>query len=366
MRTAVACILIVLVVVADAATQAGARPRTHLVAPGDTLYRIALRYGVTVGALVRANRLLAPPRIRIGQILTIPSSAREGRRRAAATGRPDIGDHPGIVRQYRVQRGDTLTAVARRHGTSVAALMEINGLRSDRIRAGQILLVPKSVPPASGVPVSPPSAGSAVVEAPPEIGAEVLAPRPLRVRRGPKSYHTTLAIAAQGTPLRVLAVNDRWTEVQLPGGDAGWVLIDDLRTVVPAVPEQRGASHGTDIVREAMRYLGTPYVWGGESSRGVDCSGFVYIVFSAQMPQLTRLSAADYFQMGILVDRTDLRPGDLVFFTTYAPGPSHVGIYSGDGRFIQASSGARRVVITPLDDPYYTARYLGARRLVGP
>jgi len=119
-------------------------------------------------------------------------------------------------------------------------------------------------------------------------------------------------------------------------------------------------------VREAMRYLGTPYVWGGESSRGVDCSGFVYVVFSGRMPQLARLRSFDYFEMGVSVDRADLQAGDLVFFTTYAPGPSHVGIYAGDGRFLHASSGARRVLATPLDDRYYAARYVGGRRLLNP
>jgi cell wall-associated NlpC family hydrolase len=266
-----------------------------------------------------------------------------------------------------VRPGETLYRIALRYGTTVAALMEINGLRSDRIFAGQVLRLPPAVPSRGApgaAPRSPRPAPTAVAS--PEIGAEIVAPHPLRVRRGPKTYHTTLAIVEQGASMRVLSIDEGWAQVELPGGDAGWVRADDLRAVPADAPPPPGVTRGGDIVREAMRYLGTPYVWGGESSRGVDCSGFVYVVFSGTLPQLSRLRSFDYFQMGTPVDRGDLRPGDLVFFTTYAPGPSHVGIYAGEGRFLHASSSARRVLATPLDDPYYAARYLGARRLVTP
>jgi cell wall-associated NlpC family hydrolase len=280
---------------------------------------------------------------------------------AAAQARADAGPRTHLVRP-----GDTLYRIAIRYGTTVAALMEINGLRSDRIRAGQVLRLP-SVLPARGAPPVPrsliPVPAVAVL---PEVGADIVAPRPLRVRRGPKTYYTTLAIVEGGTPLRVLDVETGWIQVEAPGSDAGWVRADDLRAAPAAAPPRPGAINGEDIVREAMRYLGTPYVWGGGSNRGVDCSGFVYVVFSGPMPQLTRRSSFDYFQMGTPVDRAGLRPGDLVFFTTYAPGPSHVGIYAGEGRFLHASSGARRVLATPLGDAYYAARYVGARRLITP
>ena len=70
------------------------------------------------------------------------------------------------------------------------------------------------------------------------------------------------------------------------------------------------------------------------------------------------------FEVGIPVSRNSLEPGDLVFFETYEPGPSHVGIYIGNDQFIHASSGAGHVTVTPLNKTYYRDRYLGARRIL--
>lgn len=111
----------------------------------------------------------------------------------------------------------------------------------------------------------------------------------------------------------------------------------------------------------AKQFLGMPYVWGASSEKAFDCSGFtVYIMkkFNVDLPR----RASEQFKAGIAVKKEDLQPGDLVFFTTYKPGPSHVGIYIGDNKFIHASSGSRKVTITDLNDKYYNTRYLGARR----
>lgn len=280
---------------------------------------------------------------------------------------------------YTVQRGDTLYSIARRHGTTVRAIVDANRLRSEAIAVGQQLVIPSAAPsrsarpapsvvapPASVQPLPAPSRPVAVVRPQLSVGAEFVVPRPLRVRRGPRTYHTTLALVAAETPLWILSEESGWYEVQLPNGDVGWVYEDDFSVGVPLDPDRPDLVRGQDIVREAMRYLGTPYVWGGESARGMDCSGFVYIVFASRVPGLARMRSFDYYQMGTPVERSAMMPGDLVFFTTYAPGPSHVGIYVGDGRFVHASSGARRVTVSSLDEPFYAGRYLGARRLVRP
>ena len=115
------------------------------------------------------------------------------------------------------------------------------------------------------------------------------------------------------------------------------------------------------VVEYAKQFLGKPYVWGASSGKAFDCSGFtVYIMkkFNVSLPR----TASGQINSGTKVGKDDLQAGDLVFFTTYKKGPSHVGIYIGGNKFIHASSGVDKVTITDLDSSYYKRRYLGARR----
>lgn len=128
-------------------------------------------------------------------------------------------------------------------------------------------------------------------------------------------------------------------------------------------PISRGSNYmSRRVMSTALSYLGTPYVFGGSSPSGFDCSGYVQYVFANAGISLPR-TADVQFDVGTPVDKSDLQPGDMVFFSTYEPGPSHVGIYIGDGNFIHASS-TGCVKITPLNKQYYIDAYLGARRVL--
>jgi cell wall-associated NlpC family hydrolase len=122
----------------------------------------------------------------------------------------------------------------------------------------------------------------------------------------------------------------------------------------------RTSSLAMSLTRNAMRFIGTPYVFGGTSPSGFDCSGYTQHVFAMLGINLPRTADAQFYaghpaKGGLVV-------GDLVFFQTYLPGPSHVGIYIGGGRFIHSSS--RGVGISALSESYWAARYLGAKRMV--
>jgi cell wall-associated NlpC family hydrolase len=119
-----------------------------------------------------------------------------------------------------------------------------------------------------------------------------------------------------------------------------------------------------DVVRFAKTFVGTPYRSGGTTHKGVDCSGLAYVVYREFDIRLPRTSL-DQSRAGAPVERSDIKPADLLFFKTWSRGPvSHVGIYIGNGRFIHASTGARAVRIDVLSDQYYKSRYAGARRLL--
>jgi peptidoglycan DL-endopeptidase CwlO len=114
------------------------------------------------------------------------------------------------------------------------------------------------------------------------------------------------------------------------------------------------------LTKSALRFLGIPYVFGGTSTAGFDCSGYVQHVFAMFGIHLPRTADAQFYA----ARRTHhLRPGDLVFFQTYLVGPSHVGIYLGHGRFVHASS--HGVMVSSLSDPYWANRFIGADNAIG-
>jgi cell wall-associated NlpC family hydrolase len=121
----------------------------------------------------------------------------------------------------------------------------------------------------------------------------------------------------------------------------------------------------TDLVlKTAKSFKGVPYVWGGQSPSGFDCSGFTHYVMLKNDIIIERTASNQYNNNGYWVAKSKLKPGDLVFFSTYKAGPSHVGIYIGNNQFIHASSGAGYVTISDLGKAYYTQRYLGSKRVI--
>lgn len=120
------------------------------------------------------------------------------------------------------------------------------------------------------------------------------------------------------------------------------------------------SGRGGMVVNTAKKYIGVPYVWGGTTASGFDCSGFIKSVYGMHGIDVRRLADEQYYG-GKKLKRSDLVVGDLVFFSTYEPGVSHVGIYVGDNKFIHASS-SRGVTIDSLDAEYYRNAYVGACR----
>jgi hypothetical protein len=119
----------------------------------------------------------------------------------------------------------------------------------------------------------------------------------------------------------------------------------------------------SELVVRALALVDAPYRYGGRTPTGFDCSGFVgYVVGESAGIALPRRSE-DIGRIGDSVDKTDLMAGDLVFFNTLGRRLSHVGIYIGDGNFVHAPARRGRVRVERMTDPYWVARYNGARRL---
>ena len=136
----------------------------------------------------------------------------------------------------------------------------------------------------------------------------------------------------------------------------------EVKPTVSAPPTKKEIKLGKKILKKAKSMVGVKYRFGGKTPRGgFDCSGFSYYTYNTFGIKLPRVSWEQY-KVGKRVNRADLLAGDLVFFTTYKKGPSHVGIYDGNGGFIHAPGKGKKVKHDKLKNSYYKKRYLGARR----
>ncbi|MDW8237001.1 MAG: C40 family peptidase [Aquificaceae bacterium] len=138
-----------------------------------------------------------------------------------------------------------------------------------------------------------------------------------------------------------------------------------MRVILSLIIAFGAFANNSDIVATALQFASrTTYGFGANSVDRMDCSAFVKRVFSLHGINLPRTSA-EQSRVGREVSLSELKPGDLLFFSTYRPGPSHVGIYIGNGKMVHSSSRGNGVIISDINESYWSSRYLFARRVDG-
>ena len=131
-----------------------------------------------------------------------------------------------------------------------------------------------------------------------------------------------------------------------------------------SVARQTVGEKATDMLTQAMGLLGVPYRRGGVSEdTGFDCSGFVRHLYEKSFGRLLPHRAAEQAKVTETIDRSELKPGDLVFFNTMKRAFSHVGIYVGDGKFIHAPRTGKAIRVDDMREAYWQKRFNGARRV---
>ena len=186
----------------------------------------------------------------------------------------------------------------------------------------------------------------------------------LNIRSGAGTGCSVLNSVSGGTVLELTGVQDGWYKV-VHGGTSGYVSSDyiTLTSETPAATVA-ASSVGEEIAAYAQNFLGTPYVYGGSSTSGFDCSGFTKYVYGQFGYTLNR-TATDQLSNGVSVSKDELQPGDLVFFKYRTSKPvSHVGIYIGSGQFVHASTNSYAVQIDDLSSGHYANVYVYGRRVV--
>lgn len=178
------------------------------------------------------------------------------------------------------------------------------------------------------------------------------------IKERPAKGAAVVGLAYAGTKLPLVGAEGPFLGVRLPSGIVGWIAGADAKAVLspPTVPNVEEA------IATAVKFMGTPYFWGGMTCEGIDCSGLTYTAFSLIGVSLPRDADIQHDRgPGVLVARESLRRGDLVFFSSNGRYATHVGIYLGDSKFINSASRSG-VAVDDFRDPYWANVYFGARR----
>ena len=343
----------------------------YTVKAGDNLGSIADSFGVLPSVIQSANGLEDPDMLRAGQELTIPRDVKSaaasgtqgdaGASTVTATPSPTAtptatpapsptatrvassGGAPPSASGYTVKAGDTLYSIASAFRVKLADLQSANGLADPgHLKVGQQLSLPSGAQPRQ-VPAAQPALPT---------------PAPTRT---PTPQPTAVPTAKPPTPTPVPP-----TPTRAPASPAASAKAAPAPTLGPAptpAPVPPGSTRGTQIAGIAQKYLGYRYIWGGSSPNGFDCSGFTWYVYRQAGVSIPNHDLQGQMNAGRKISRDQLQPGDLVFFqNTYMPGLSHVAVYLGGGRFINAESEKVGVQIRSMSDPFWSSRFVGASR----
>ena len=186
----------------------------------------------------------------------------------------------------------------------------------------------------------------------------------VNLRATPSTDGAIVTKLSYGETVDLVSLDDGWYSISYNGApgfvSADYLRVDDGTNPVSAI--------GASVVESAMKYLGTPYAYGGASGKGFDCSGFTMYIYSLHGYSLPHSATSQWNSSGVYVEKSDLQPGDLVLFNDPARNAgkacSHVGIYIGDNQFIHSSSSrSGGVIISSLGENYYSSYYKGAKRV---
>lgn len=332
----------------------------YVVKKGDSLYKISKKFKVSIRGIKNNNELISS-RLKPGTEIIIPTKDKKQETTLQTSSvkhnssKPNTEDKASVYKaedepyRYTVRKGDTLLAISKKFSVPVTEIREMNDLRSTKLKPGQQLIVKRTGPRTYTV-----QKGDNINKIARKFDID------LDELKGMNDLETDILKPGQKLLLEPQAEPD---EITMSNYEA--ILSQaQIEKEIQGVTESEEISLKDKLILFARKFINIPYRFGGNSLLGIDCSAFVQKVYGMIGVNLPR-SAREQFHEGMYIDSAELSIGDLVFFRTYAPFPSHVGIYLGDNLFIHASSKGKRVTINSLMEPYYFKRFIGAKRVIG-
>lgn len=343
----------------------------YLVKKGDTLYSIAKKYDISVEEIKKINGI-QDNSISVGQILKIPTNKELNFSQTLKTSENFPSQENNQILYHKVKKGETLYSLSKRYGIPLQELKKLNNLKTTKLKVGQTIKISQNLVKTEKKPEEKEFILYEVKEGDTLRTISLKHNVPIELIKNLNDIKDNVIFVGQKLKIPYNSLEEEPFILENPAvqfKEKPKELLSQKFSVnflsksfIDEKDENLLKKKFLEISKQFRDYL---YKLGGAGNGYLDCSMFVKLVYEELGIELPRTSR-EQFLIGIDVEKEELIPGDLLFFSRYRDKEriSHVGIYIGDNKFIHFSSRRKGLSIDSLDEPYFSERFVGAKRIL--